>query len=178
MNTEEFTNTLLILRGIDREDCCPECTGLGTAVYGSTATWRGGVGGQAMTSDVCNKCWGSGSKSRPWKSWREGLEYIEKISAEADELEKSETLSGYDHMFDKLVTEKGWSAARANAFTVAKATDARIVEIETALRDEREACAKIADRFGMADGYNFPEESEATAMTIAALIRKRSAADD
>jgi len=24
-----------------------------------------------MTSDVCDKCWGSGDESKPWKSWKE-----------------------------------------------------------------------------------------------------------
>jgi hypothetical protein len=70
MNTEEFTDYLLILRGVEKEDCCNKCSGLGTAVYGSTSTWRGGVGGLAMTSSVCDKCWGSGSIARPWPSWR------------------------------------------------------------------------------------------------------------
>jgi len=56
------------------------------------------------------------------------------------ELEKQESLSGYWSMFDELIG-KGWSAIRANAFTVAKATfdltqrgflkDARIAELES-----------------------------------------------
>lgn len=49
---------------------CGDCSGMGVKVYGSTATWRGGVGGQAMTSDICDKCWGSGDISRPWPSRR------------------------------------------------------------------------------------------------------------
>ena len=48
---------------------CAKCSGLGTRCYGSTATWRGGVGGQALTSDVCDACWGSGSV-HPWPSHR------------------------------------------------------------------------------------------------------------
>ncbi len=55
---------------IEQGDFCPECNGSGYKLYGSTATWRGGVGGQAMTTSVCDKCWGSGSKSTPWPSWR------------------------------------------------------------------------------------------------------------
>lgn len=79
------------------------------------------------------------------------LEYLEKISAEADELENSETLSGYWHMFDKLVTEKGRSAAWANAYTVARATidltqrvflkDARIAELEQMIREKEQSNA-------------------------------------
>lgn len=49
---------------------CPTCSGAGVAVYGSTSTWHGGIGGQAMTSGVCDKCWGSGDAERPWPSWR------------------------------------------------------------------------------------------------------------
>jgi hypothetical protein len=83
------------------------------------------------------------------------LEYLEKISAEADEMEKSETLSGYWHMFDKLVTEKGRSAAWANAFTVARATfdltqrgflkDARIAELEASRGRVAELEAQVAE---------------------------------
>ncbi len=51
-------------------DICKECNGSGYKTYGSTATWRGGIGGQAMTNDVCDYCWGSGSNSKPWPSWR------------------------------------------------------------------------------------------------------------
>lgn len=43
---------------------CPRCTGSGQCLYGSTATWRGGIGGQAMTWDVCDACWGSGDAER------------------------------------------------------------------------------------------------------------------
>lgn len=55
---------------IEEGDFCPECNGSGYKLYGSTATWRGGIGGQAMTTSVCDKCWGSGSKSKTWPSWR------------------------------------------------------------------------------------------------------------
>lgn len=55
---------------IEEGDFCPECNGSGYKTYGSTATWRGGIGGQAMTTSVCDQCWGSGSKSNPWPSWR------------------------------------------------------------------------------------------------------------
>lgn len=46
----------------DIHDPCPKCKGTGIYLYPSTATWRGGIGGCAMTSDVCNYCWGSGDK--------------------------------------------------------------------------------------------------------------------
>lgn len=53
------------------DDFCPECNGSGYRTYGDTSTWRGGAGGQAFTDGVCDKCWGSGSKSLPWPSHRE-----------------------------------------------------------------------------------------------------------
>jgi len=56
-------------RGIDTP--CTKCGGTGYVVYGSTATFWGGIGGQAMTKDVCNKCWGSGDMHRPWPSHKE-----------------------------------------------------------------------------------------------------------
>lgn len=49
---------------------CKRCYGAGTTVYGSTSTWRGGIGGQAMTADVCDQCWGSGLADKPWPSHR------------------------------------------------------------------------------------------------------------
>lgn len=49
---------------------CQHCTGSGVKQYGSTATWRGGIGGQAFTSDVCDICWGSGDDKAPWPSHR------------------------------------------------------------------------------------------------------------
>lgn len=45
-------------------DFCPKCNGWGVLTYPSTATWRGGIGGAAMTSDVCDACWGTGDASR------------------------------------------------------------------------------------------------------------------
>ncbi len=64
----DFFQIVLDMRGV--ETPCDECGGLGVKTYDSTATWRGGVGGQALTNDVCDKCWGSGDKHRPWPSHR------------------------------------------------------------------------------------------------------------
>lgn len=65
---EQMEKMFLDIRGI--ETPCKKCSGYGVRLYGSTATWRGGIGGQAMTNDVCDKCWGSGDENRPWPSWR------------------------------------------------------------------------------------------------------------
>lgn len=56
-------------RGIDAP--CTNCGGSGYVVYGSTATFWGGIGGCTMTKDVCDKCWGSGDAHRPWPSHKE-----------------------------------------------------------------------------------------------------------
>lgn len=56
----------LAIRGIRHaEDACETCHGYGTRVYSNTSGWRGGIGGAAMTYDVCDVCWGSGDKHRP-----------------------------------------------------------------------------------------------------------------
>ena len=68
------------LRGI----ACASCGGHGSRAYGSTATWRGGAGGQAITSDVCDKCWGSGLRDRSFPSHKR-MEFLERKLALDDE---------------------------------------------------------------------------------------------
>ena len=58
------------MRGIAPENACMSCSGAGSKLYGSSATWHGGIGGQAVTSDVCDVCWGSGDRTRPWTNLR------------------------------------------------------------------------------------------------------------
>lgn len=65
---EEVFADILEQRGVVER--CSACIGLGVRAYGSTATWRGGVGGMTITSDVCDKCWGSGDANSPWPSHR------------------------------------------------------------------------------------------------------------
>lgn len=68
---DEFLEKALEWRGISFVDeACDKCGGSGVVAYGSTATWHGGIGGQAMTNDVCDRCWGSGSKIRKWADLR------------------------------------------------------------------------------------------------------------
>lgn len=68
IDDQEF---LRLWRGIhDYETLCAKCKGAGVRSYSSTATWRGGVGGQAFTADVCDGCWGSGVADRPWLNLR------------------------------------------------------------------------------------------------------------
>lgn len=60
--TEDQFREFLEWRGI--EEPCKRCGGSGNRVYGSTSTWRGGMGGASMTADVCDHCWGTGDESR------------------------------------------------------------------------------------------------------------------
>jgi hypothetical protein len=62
---EDRRSVLLALTGPipPPEPRCSRCNGSGRRVYGSTATWRGGAGGQTATEDVCDRCWGSGDES-------------------------------------------------------------------------------------------------------------------
>lgn len=48
--------------GVNGDDWCRGCGGHGRRSYGSTSTWHGGPGGQIVTSDVCDKCWGTGRR--------------------------------------------------------------------------------------------------------------------
>ncbi len=50
---------------------CNKCFGERTIMYSNTSTWRGGIGGAAITEDVCNSCWGSGIQGEPWTNLRE-----------------------------------------------------------------------------------------------------------
>jgi hypothetical protein len=53
-----------VLRSRGVRDPCESCRGLGTRLYGSGSTWRGGMGTASMEYDVCDVCWGSGDKFR------------------------------------------------------------------------------------------------------------------
>lgn len=67
----DLLKKMLEWRNLVYKTPCKECGGSGIALYGSTATWHGGIGGAAMTYDVCDKCWGSGDDNKPWPSHRE-----------------------------------------------------------------------------------------------------------
>lgn len=63
---EEIISLLKTYRGI--ETICPRCSGWGVRAYGNTSTWRHGIGGQQITSGLCDGCWGSGDAERKWVS--------------------------------------------------------------------------------------------------------------
>lgn len=68
MKSRNLLQEICDLRSV--ETPCDRCSGLGVKTYGSTATWKGGVGGQMLTSDVCDSCWGSGDSRKPWTDLR------------------------------------------------------------------------------------------------------------
>lgn len=74
------------MRGLMYHNICPRCNGFGVITYGNTSTWRGGIGGNMMTKDVCSSCWGSGSADNPWPSHKE----FEKLKREVERLRKKE----------------------------------------------------------------------------------------
>lgn len=79
---------ILEMRGLDPEDKpCRDCGGLGVKAYGSTATWHGGIGGQAITNGVCDKCWGSGDSSNPWTNLRRMISRIKTLESKLREYE-------------------------------------------------------------------------------------------
>ena len=70
------------IRARDTRDPCQKCHGSGARIYPSTATWRGGMGGCMMTTDVCDSCWGSGDRYRQWTNLRQLRDEEEKRLAE------------------------------------------------------------------------------------------------
>lgn len=62
LTPEQMRHILRQWRGV--RDPCPKCHGAGVRSYGSTSTWHGGMGGCAITKDVCDTCWGSGDEHR------------------------------------------------------------------------------------------------------------------
>ena len=68
MTREEMLKWFRQVRGT--ENPCSKCQGIGIRAYSSTATWHGGMGGNIFTSDICDKCWGSGDENKPWLDLR------------------------------------------------------------------------------------------------------------
>lgn len=67
---ERFATDAPGWRGVEPHDVCLECGGSGTKSYANTSTFHYGAGGQSITLSVCDKCWGSGNRYRPWPSWK------------------------------------------------------------------------------------------------------------
>lgn len=67
--SDEHYQTMYRYRGI--EVPCKTCHGWGVRTYSGTSTWRGGIGGNMCTKDVCDACWGSGDAHEPWLNLRQ-----------------------------------------------------------------------------------------------------------
>lgn len=76
---EGFRDRLLEWRGV--ETACASCGGSGQRAYGSTSTWRGRGGGQSITQDVCDRCWGTGDERRHGADLRELHSRVDKAVA-------------------------------------------------------------------------------------------------
>lgn len=91
---EYFVGGVRMLLGVG----CPRCGGVGRKSYGSTATWSGGCGGQAITEGVCDGCWGTGRNDRKGVDLRRlrSLQWeVEKLRGDAEKLTtvKSESVA-------------------------------------------------------------------------------------
>lgn len=106
-------------RGIEVGEQCDRCQGAGSYMYSSTATWMGGIGGQAMTVGVCDKCWGSGKKNSPWTNLRDVMQIRREIAALKDE--RDECALG-------VMTASERAGRYANQIASLKAAKARAAE--------------------------------------------------
>lgn len=116
-------------RGV--ETPCPDCAGWGVQAYASTATWRGGVGGQAITTGVCDRCWGSGDATKPGANLRALEAELRRLREERDE------------NFEDVARIRDFAAAEA------RKADERIgrAEAEVArLREALDAAQRIVKR--------------------------------
>lgn len=60
--TKEFHEWMRVRRGI--EDLCESCYGFGVKTYANTTPWGQGAGGQVITNDICDNCWGTGDENK------------------------------------------------------------------------------------------------------------------
>jgi len=104
---ERLNPAALDWRGINTP--CGDCGGRGSKAYPNSAGWAGGIGGQAMTSGVCDKCWGSGDAEKTWANLRHVSAHIEQATRELDvALARAEQLAASE-------AERDAAIARAEA---------------------------------------------------------------
>ncbi len=104
---ERLNQAALDWRGINTP--CGDCGGRGSKAYPNSAGWAGGIGGQAMTSGVCDKCWGSGDAEKTWANLRHVSAHIEQATRELDvALARAEQLAASE-------AERDAAIARAEA---------------------------------------------------------------
>lgn len=71
------------------DDICPKCSGWGFRAYPNTTTWHGGIGGQVITNDVCDTCWGTGQKHRIGANLKEAYYEHKRLRARIERLEET-----------------------------------------------------------------------------------------
>lgn len=95
---------LLNWRNVALGDECYRCGGSGVRSYPNTTMWRGGYGGQAITSGVCDGCWGSGGgESRGWYNLRELEAKLQQVTLLVDAVLESEASAPPGGTLEKLV---------------------------------------------------------------------------
>ena len=82
----QLLKDLYELRGI--EVPCETCRGFGVRGYANTSTWLHGIGGQMVTSGICDSCWGSGDKNKPWTDLHDVNARMRLLKAERDRAHK------------------------------------------------------------------------------------------
>jgi len=82
---DEEWKSFLSMRGV--EIPCSSCGGLGRKSYSCTSTWRKGIGGQVITGDVCDKCWGTGDANKQGANLRVISHEIDELNRRIKELE-------------------------------------------------------------------------------------------
>lgn len=90
----DFMDNPILRYGLDPSDLpCEKCGGMRVRPYGDSTTYdvrRGKGGGQAITSDICDECWGTGQQGRRGRNVRELLserdELRQKLKDARDEL--------------------------------------------------------------------------------------------
>jgi cell division protein FtsB len=149
---EHMYDTMLQWRGIEREngdEPCRGCNGSGVRAYGNTTTWRGGVGGQVITSDVCDKCWGSGNSENVWVN----LKSIARISRKEAELVDvcGQLRAEVERLRDQVNAKNSEiSTLRRERYQIIKSLVDRLQELEDengTLRRERDQLKAILQQF-------------------------------
>ena len=86
--SEDDHRRFLRWRGV--RDACKRCKGAGVYLYGSGATWRGGMGTASMTMGTCDACWGTGDE------YRRGTD-LRKMSEDREHQTEAAALAWIEH---------------------------------------------------------------------------------
>jgi peptidoglycan hydrolase CwlO-like protein len=93
---------------------CKKCWGLGRRAYGNTTGWRGGIGGQAITTDVCDFCWGTGDLDRKGRDVRKFEAKYKNLQCQLDKASGE-----MQKLLDDLATTQGCLAGTETLLDIA-----------------------------------------------------------